>query len=621
MELDDQQGRTDDEEGSGSFIVRLAIAQAERDEAMRAAEAARRELEAAKRRYDEFVGRPVAGPPQDGMVRLFSALPEDPHEGNSTHAIETADPHYKFECVSEWTPRLQESCARLRVDPQLENRRVRAVPLAVGRLEDDFANHLVDVLQPRVSIVSNVVFGRNDIVVVKLGRTYGVDMTVTADDGGSRGPVPWLPVEVKRRLPVQPERALAPPLGAHANFVENFSVLSSFSLGGGFLQPDPLWKALTQAAHYLEYSVPVSDHIVIIAKNAVFLMRRVAKWTVQVSDAIPYTSVDLHPVAMIVCWLAVKMNHPWAPRLIPPLMARPVAIPRRHNRLHNTRSGGRGGRGRGSGGGAPGAHRPHGTFRASEGTVRPLPRSAPTSGTADSDQDHGQGLQHKAQPDIASVSTEDATGAGPEDAPDSDRWIDTDLLHVDTLEYLNRYRCEVFTATWGNNIQVVVKGAEWTDEELAEEIHHEISVYHQLRPLQGRDVPRLYDYGYLQVDGRVLIALVLERISDPDMLAAMSLDAQEPLDLDRRLAQRALSSADRMAYVHALGRIHRLGVAHNDVRGANVMLRHRSAGEQCTPAFIDFGFSTVADGQASKAARARDFTRLLGVFEGQVFYT
>ncbi|KAJ2802128.1 hypothetical protein H4R21_002533 [Coemansia helicoidea] len=231
------------------------------------------------------------------------------------------------------------------------------------------------------------------------------------------------------------------------------------------------------------------------------------------------------------------------------------------------------------------------------------------------------GLQHKAQPDIASVSTEDATGAGPEDAPDSDRWIDTDLLHVDTLEYLNRYRCEVFTATWGNNIQVVVKGAEWTDEELAEEIHHEISVYHQLRPLQGRDVPRLYDYGYLQVDGRVLIALVLERISDPDMLAAMSLDAQEPLDLDRRLAQRALSSADRMAYVHALGRIHRLGVAHNDVRGANVMLRHRSAGEQCTPAFIDFGFSTVADGQASKAARARDFTRLLGVFEGQVFYT
>ncbi|KAJ2765890.1 hypothetical protein IWQ56_003920, partial [Coemansia nantahalensis] len=434
----------------------------------------------------------------------------------------------------------QADCLR---NPDVDGARFARAPDVADGAEDAFVDQGVAVLGPRVTLVAREILRLKRVCMSKLHKNTGVDSCITTDDGEDGGTELYLPVEFKRNLPTGNDQP-SDTAERHLNFRANHEVLSSFQLDGKRFRPLGLWHAFSQTATYMQYGTPRACFAVLVAKNAMFLLRRVARTLILVSDPIGYTSTDPHPVAAIAFWVGTMKRHPCVPR----------------------------------------------------------------------------GRQHKAWPASSSGSSGLSTAVSTEDTVDMDSWLEHSLLDLDSLISLNTYRCEMFMGTWDGSRPVIIKAAPVDDEERADEIRNEVAVYRRLRLLQGTDIPRLLAWGSLVLHGRMLVAIVLERIEDRDMINGMARDAPQPVNLDSRSALKELSDVERTACLNALGRVHRLGVVHNDIRGANVLFRDDKAGKHRSPVIIDFGFATVASKQAGKAARKADYTRLLDVFNACSIY-
>ncbi|KAJ2821230.1 hypothetical protein IWW50_004725 [Coemansia erecta] len=140
------------------------------------------------------------------------------------------------------------------------------------------------------------------------------------------------------------------------------------------------------------------------------------------------------------------------------------------------------------------------------------------------------------------------------------------------------------------------------------EITNELAAYHRLKGLQGVDIPRLFEHGYGYVDGEEYAVLIMERICEPALIV-------ESMMFDERPVFKELKTSEKTACVNALGRVHRHGVSHNDVRGANLLFRTAPDGQR-TPVFIDFGFAEWASKVNSFARCCKhDYVSLMNIFE------
>ncbi|KAJ1664804.1 hypothetical protein IW140_005190 [Coemansia sp. RSA 1813] len=86
--------------------------------------------------------------------------------------------------------------------------------------------------------------------------------------------------------------------------------------------------------------------------------------------------------------------------------------------------------------------------------------------------------------------------------------------------------------------------------------------------------------------------------------------------MDQRLVLTMLSSAERKACQKALRAICERGVAHGDVRGANLLLRNIESGGDRQPVFIDSGFTLFDTDTEFKEAKKKNYYRLLDAFKG-----
>ncbi|KAJ2768252.1 hypothetical protein IWQ56_003012, partial [Coemansia nantahalensis] len=184
------------------------------------------------------------------------------------------------------------------------------------------------------------------------------------------------------------------------------------------------------------------------------------------------------------------------------------------------------------------------------------------------------------------------------------------------LTFVCGSRCGfVYKGRWSDGQAVVVKAAPRDNRVAMEELRTEIRAYHRLADLQGTVLPQLVAHGRGCIEGRSVGVLAIELISGEAFL--------EPGEMDKRPVLKELTTSERFACVKALAAIHRRGVVHRDVRGANLLFRSSAGGAGRTPVFIDFGFAWF-EGEhkrkAMKTERADDYEWLQGAFEGESKY-
>ncbi|KAJ2558902.1 hypothetical protein GGH12_005653, partial [Coemansia sp. RSA 1822] len=186
---------------------------------------------------------------------------------------------------------------------------------------------------------------------------------------------------------------------------------------------------------------------------------------------------------------------------------------------------------------------------------------------------------------------------------------DLDAARV-SLEFIKNSRCGLIcSGRWIDGQTVIVKAAPVKKIEMLNELRVEVRAYHRLRDLQGTVVPRVVAYGYMPINGRRFGILAVERIEGEEILPA--------LDMDERSTLKTLTNSEKAACKDSLKKIHRRGVVHGDIRGANLLFRSHGPGNDLLPVFIDFGFAQLA-GDATKLAdaKAKDYSRLLDTFKG-----
>ncbi|KAJ2682966.1 hypothetical protein H4R19_007055, partial [Coemansia spiralis] len=168
-------------------------------------------------------------------------------------------------------------------NPRVASGRFELTNDAASAREDAFVDREVKHLGPRLQLVAKEVLGLRNLHLSKLHTNSGVDTCITTDDGDDGQTALYLPIEVKRLLRVGPRQTQEEQTETDPNFIDNFAVLSDFCLrdgngnggngNGSYFHPTMLWYAFTQAAAYMQYGTPRSSYAVVLAKNAVFLLR------------------------------------------------------------------------------------------------------------------------------------------------------------------------------------------------------------------------------------------------------------------------------------------------------------------------------------------------------------
>ncbi|KAJ1857768.1 hypothetical protein GGF49_000916 [Coemansia sp. RSA 1853] len=528
----------------------------------------------------------------------------DVNAPESNHECRVAEYRYSFFRSNDLLPlaeKFQAICTR--------NTRVAACQIddaapVANTSEQAFTNQVVREMAPRLRVILEEVVGIRNVHIQTLHTNSGVDIGLTAFSSDRGKLLFYLPIEVKNVFGLENRPYWAPERNAQ-NYLDNQGQLRTLRYSGPLLKTEALWHAFTQTAHYMENDMPQSNYGVVIAKNAMFLLWRVDSEKVLISDGVSYTSTDPHPAAIIAFFVAFMLRHSTAvniPGLNPELHLLEGAS-RRQVASHASHTDGDGSQRQQQGTRGDSSRTRTGPVASRHG-VGSLP--APT-GTR-----YGGRLAGDAADSIGGFSTAyesaEVLKGNLKEAIDPLDFTkrSLDLALMDLRHFLTS-RCSVFYGAWHNGQSVAVKSAPMDNEELFEDISNELAVYMRLKDLQGTNIPRLIEYGCAYIDDEKCAVLVIERINELSLM-------DKSVMLDERPAFKQLSNIEKTACFNVLEKIHRCGIAHNDIRGANILFRTTS---NCryVPVFIDFGVSRWADRMDNfDWYRDRDFTSLADVF-------
>ncbi|KAJ2804556.1 hypothetical protein H4R21_001599 [Coemansia helicoidea] len=414
-----------------------------------------------------------------------------------------------------------------------------------------------------------------------------------------------MPIEVMHNFGPEP----ANPRGAHRtnrHFLKNIRVLRQISGGRDIMR---VWVSICHLVGHIKNAAQSSNRGVVFAKDGIILVQRLNRGPVLVSNIIDYDSTDPHPVAAIAYWASEAARNP----------TRVESSDEEHDSDEE-----QGGDDDQDGGTDPqaGARRPHPTgsgpvTRQTRRRVSPSGTSAP-GGVGGNVQPGAQppAQQHPAeQISYRKVTPTKAVAAGDATSQEDPLAVELDLAAAE-LTFVCGSRCGfVYKGRWSDGQAVVVKAAPRDNRVAMEELRTEIRAYHRLADLQGTVLPQLVAHGRGCIEGRSVGVLAIELISGEAFL--------EPGEMDKRPVLKELTTSERFACVKALAAIHRRGVVHRDVRGANLLFRPSAGGAGRTPVFIDFGFAWFEGEHKRKAMRterADDYEWLQGAFEGESKY-
>ncbi|GJJ76176.1 hypothetical protein EMPS_08535 [Entomortierella parvispora] len=128
-------------------------------------------------------------------------------------------------------------------------------------------------------------------------------------------------------------------------------------------------------------------------------------------------------------------------------------------------------------------------------------------------------------------------------------------------------RARTFRATWKGMAVIVKKADLWRQPAVTQELESEERIYHLLKRLQGRYIPRMLVAGVL--DGMEMILVTGHVGTD--------------------LRNERLDTSDRDKIREALSALHNKGILHRDIRPENIVVNRD--GESSRFFFIDFGLS------------------------------
>ncbi|KAJ2193962.1 hypothetical protein GGH18_002381 [Coemansia sp. RSA 530] len=566
-----------------------------------AVDAARSSFEKAKAEYREATMASAAMPARQGNIFEPMVL-NWADTGISSHKPTTARFDYMFVYDPTIVPAVhdfQEKCKSCQAVAGFVAPPTSALR---GTGEERFTQHIIAELGPRLEAILEGALGMQRTRFRQLGRNWGVDIELAAYMPHAINPVVAMPVEVKRNF--GGKLAHLPAIDsdtARQNFRLNAECLSQMCGSVGGRNQLHVWYALTQTTCYVEKALFSSNRGVVIARDGVILIVRTNRNIAHVSGVIPYEGANPHPAAAIAFWIGEVLDNPC--RTLE--LGRPVNCGSMRNpgsRRANTPS---------VSGLSADSH--HMTTRNRGKNVKNI-ESPPTQGSMPA-QEYGTGSK-KDNPKARGVavkryysSTTAIASASTLDDPDSDP-LTGEVNIKETLTFERHSRCGyIYRAQLKNGQRVIIKAAPADNIEILDELRMEVRAYHRLRDLQGTIVPRVFSYGYATIDGHRFGILVIEFIGNDKIMSA--------LDMDQRMELKNLTDAERTACLNALGAIHKRGVIHGDIRGANLLFRSHGLGNNLEPVFIDFGFAQLA-GNATKLSNAKteDYFRLLDTFKG-----
>ncbi|KAJ2847206.1 hypothetical protein IWW36_003969 [Coemansia brasiliensis] len=181
------------------------------------------------------------------------------------------------------------------------------------------------------------------------------------------------------------------------------------------------------------------------------------------------------------------------------------------------------------------------------------------------------------------------------------------------LSFAKDPRCgHIYNGKWRNSQDVMVKAALLHNQELWDEARAEIHAYGS--PIVHRAIGYGWAYAAADEDEEYGI-LVVEHIEGETIFTANKMDTRSTL--------LKLLDAENTACLDALGKIHKRGVVHKDIYGANLLFRRRGPGKPLQSVFIDFGFAELDSGSAGSNSRhfakckGTDYFQLLNAFKGK----
>ncbi|KAJ2659432.1 hypothetical protein IWW48_003477 [Coemansia sp. RSA 1200] len=175
------------------------------------------------------------------------------------------------------------------------------------------------------------------------------------------------------------------------------------------------------------------------------------------------------------------------------------------------------------------------------------------------------------------------------------------------MEFLAEYRSGVVYRCNLDGQDMVIKTANFDNPDLMTELCNEVEAYKMLQDLQGVCIPRIFSTGYTIIGNKEFGFIAMEFLDDP------STRHDKDIQKDHANALCALDQETKDQFFSILRLIHSLGVAHCDIRAANLLYAQTRTGSLQTPFIIDFGFAIV--GSATKEQKRTDLANLQEVFE------
>ncbi|KAJ2475004.1 hypothetical protein IWW56_005618 [Coemansia sp. RSA 2131] len=558
-----------------------------------AIEAARSLYQKAKAEYREATMAAATLPAQQGNIFEPMVL-NWPDAGLSSHRPTTVKFDYLFVHDPTIVPAVrdfQEKCQSYSAVAEFVAPPISALR---GTNEEWFTQHIVAELEPRLEAILEGALGLQRTRFRQLGSNCGANIELVAYMPHATNPIVAMLVELKHNFGGKVSGSLIfDDNAAKHNFELNKKCLCQMCESvGGRNQLNVLY-ALTQAMRNIEQELLSSDRGVIIARDGVVLLTRTCRNMTYVSEIIPYEGINPHPAAAIAFWIGEVLDKTADCGSMHNSDSRYVNTPRvsgldadRHRmttqscdaNMRNI--------------GLPPMHRSMPTPVYGEWSKKYIPE--PKSGYVI--RNYGSGTAATAS-DLAM------------DDPDNDPLTDV-VYDKETLTFERYSRCGyIYRAQLKNGQHVLIKAAPTNNVEILNELRMEVRAYHRLRDLQGTIVPRVFSYGYATIDGDFFGILAIEFIGNGKMMSA--------LNMDQRIELKNLTNTEKTACLNALGAIHKRGVIHGDIRGANLIFRSRGLGNNLEPVFIDFGFAQLT-GDATKLTNAKteDYFRLLDTFKG-----
>ncbi|KAJ2762505.1 hypothetical protein H4S06_000624 [Coemansia sp. BCRC 34490] len=148
----------------------------------------------------------------------------------------------------------------------------------------------------------------------------------------------------------------------------------------------------------------------------------------------------------------------------------------------------------------------------------------------------------------------------------------------------------------------VVKTANPDKSWLVAELGNEVEAYNRLQDLQGICIPRIFSTRHSVISGEDACFIAMEFLGDP------SIHYGEDTEEAHANALCALDQGIKDQFSGILRMIHRRGVAHCDIRTANLLYAQTRPGGLLTPFLIDFGLANA--GNATEEQKKEDMVLL-----------